>query len=287
MKIKSLLALFFLITGLANADLVPGLTIESATVGLNPEMGPEKAINGFGLEGDVPSLTASHREQFSSNWWSGWSGEVTEWQITVDLEENYKLDAIHIWNYREGCCGGRGLSEVEIYVSPDENEDNLVKLITNGTGDQDGEDGGFFLPRGPTGGDYLGFDLDVSGVANSELLNNVRLFRIDGGSALHGDGQVHGGLAEIQFDGSPPVDSASPFQLLATTGTSGVNFSWQSSEGKLYDLVSAPDLSTPVEEWLVFEDYENIEATAPLNVLENVVLSGSRRFFALVEKSGD
>ena len=262
MKIKFVFALFFLFTGLANADLVPGLTIESATIGLNPEMGPEKAINGFGLEGDVPSLTASHREQFSSNWWSGWSGDVTEWQITVDLEANYKLDAIHIWNYRDGCCVGRGRSEVEIYVSSDEDEDNLVKLITNGTGNQDGENGGFILPRGPTGGDYFGFDLDVSGVTNPELLNNVRLFRIDGGSALHGDGQVHGGLAEIQFDGSPPSGGS-----LAITNIEqiegGNSLTWNSRSGSNYSL----EVSIDLEEWIEIND--SIPADSETTVFEH------------------
>ena len=51
--------------------LILGTTIESATVELNPNMGPEKAINGVGLPGGVPSLTGSHDETFSSNWWTG------------------------------------------------------------------------------------------------------------------------------------------------------------------------------------------------------------------------
>ncbi len=185
--------------------LILGTTIESATVGLNADMGPEKAINGVGLPGGVPSLTGSHDENFNSNWWTGWDGAVTEWQITVDLEGSYDLDTVHIWNYRENCCAGRGLSTVEIYVASDENELNLTKLITNGTGLHDDGSGNFLFPQAPTGGDYFGFDLDLSGVTNSSLLDNARLFRIDGGSNLYVSPatEIHGGLAEIQFGGVP------------------------------------------------------------------------------------
>ena len=195
-----------LLTGLsltANSEgaLILGTTVESATIGLNDQMGPEKAINGFGLDGDAPSLTASHREQFSSNWWTGWSGDVTEWQLTVDLEDNYDLDTVQVWNYREGCCSNRGLSTVEIWVSSVEDESQLVKLTTDGNGIHDDGNGNFLFPQAPTGGEYFGFALDMSGVTNASLLDNVRLFRIDGGSFNHNDGADHGGLAEIQFGG--------------------------------------------------------------------------------------
>ncbi len=285
MKIKSSLALLFSLVGLASAELIPNLSIESATIGLNAQMGPEKAINGFGLDGDVPSLNASHREQFSSNWWTGWSGDVTEWQITIDLEKNYKLDAIHIWNYREGCCAGRGVRNVDLYVASAEDETQLVKLVTNGNGEHDNDEGGFLLPLAPTGGDYFGFDLDVSGVTNAELLNNVRLFRIDGGSDNHNGGSDWGGIGEVQFDGSAPViGSGAPLQLLVNQGESGFDFSWESTEGKVYDLVSSTDLSTAPSDWPVYDGNSGIPATAPLNTLTGVAPTENKRFFALIER---
>lgn len=213
------LILGFSLSTTSYGALITGTTIESATVGLNPDMGPEKAINGFGLDGDVPSLTGSHREQFSSNWWTGWSGDVTEWQITIDLEGTYDLDTVHVWNYRENCCAGRGLSNVEIYVASAEDEATLVKLNTDGSGLHDDGSGNFLFPQAPTGGDYPGFDLDLSGVTNSELLENARLFKLDGGSNLHEEGQVHGGLAEIQFGGTLiPEPSTSALALLSLSG---------------------------------------------------------------------
>ena len=263
MKIKSLVITLLSLAGFATADLIPGLTIESATIGLNPEMGPEKAIDGFGLDGDVPSLTASHRQQFSSNWWSGWDGAVTEWQITIDLEANYKLDAIHIWNYREGCCQGRGLKNVEIYVASEEDETLLVKLVTDGTGANDNDQGGFLLPRAPADATYTGFDLDVSGVTNAGLLNNVRLFRIDGASDLYGEGEVHGGLAEIQFSGSPP--SGAPLAISDIKQIEGgINLTWNSREGASYKL----EFSLDLKQWNEIDD--SIPADSETTVFEHI-----------------
>jgi len=195
----------------ASAALITGTTIESATTGLNPDMGPEKAINGVGLPGDVPALTGSHIQRHSANWWTGWSGDVTDWQITVDLEGNYALDTIHVWNYREGgTLNNRGLRNVEIYVSPDEDENNLVKLITDGSGTEDNGSGDFLFPVAPGTSTYLGFDLDTSGVTNASLLDNARLVRLDGGSDNYDGGSSWGGLAEIQFGGGAPVAGVVP-----------------------------------------------------------------------------
>jgi len=197
--------------GSASAALITGTTIQSATTGLNADMGPEKAINGVGLPGDTPALSGSHIQSHSTNWWTGWSGAVTDWQITVDLEGNFALDTIHVWNYREGgTLNNRGLRNVEIYVSPDEDENNLVKLNTNGSGTQDNGSGDFLFPVAPGTSEYLGFDLDTSGVTNASLLDNARLVRLDGGPDNHDGGSTWGGLAEIQFGGGDPVTGGGP-----------------------------------------------------------------------------
>jgi hypothetical protein len=185
-------------------------------LGLNPDMSPQNAIDGTGLAGGVPSLTGSHGQSFDTNWWSGWDGAVTDWQLTVNLEDSYDLEVMHVWNYRESCCPGRGLNEVEIFVSPDGDEANLVKLITDGTGIHD-SGGNFVFPQASTDPDYFGFDLDLSGVTNPSLLTDARLVRIDGGSSLHGGGEIHGGLAEIQFGSRAIPEPAS-----ATLGLLGI-----------------------------------------------------------------
>jgi hypothetical protein len=200
------------------ATLIPNLTIESSTTaGLNGDMSPDKAINGFGLDGDAPALTGSHRQGHDTNWWTGWDGGVTEWQLTVDLADNYDVEVMHVWNYREGCCTARGLSNVDIYVSPDGDVANLVKLTTNGSGIHD-DGGGFLFPQASTDAEYLGFDLDLSGVTNPALLANARLVRIDGGSSNHNGGADHGGLAEIQFGSRAAI----PEPATATLGLLGI-----------------------------------------------------------------
>ncbi len=199
------------------ATLIPNLSIhDSTTVGLNGQMSPQNAIDGNGLPDGVPSLTGSHGQSFDTNWWTGWDGAVTDWQLTVDLADSYDLEVIQVWNYREGCCSGRGLSNVEIYVSPDDDVTNLVKLTTNGLGIHD-DGGGFLFPQASNDEEYLGFNLDLSGVTNPALLSNARLVRIDGGSSLHGGGEIHAGLAEIQFGSRAVPEPAS-----ATLGLLGI-----------------------------------------------------------------
>ncbi len=48
----------------------------------------------------------------------------------------------------------------------------------------------------------------------------------------------------------------------ASFGTLAASF-----QGKVYDIVSSIDLSTPVDQWEVFETYSNILATFPTNTV--------------------
>jgi hypothetical protein len=280
------LLIIALLSANSNAALITGTTIQSATVGLNGDMGPENAINGDGLSGGVPTLSDSHEQRHSSNWWSGWAGDVTEWQITVDLEDNYSLDVIHIWNYREGTNLNlqRGLRAVEIWVSSDGDAGNLVKLITDGSGEHDGLSGGFIFPVAPGDAEYLGFDLDVSGVTNAALLDNARLFRIDGGSDTWTGGTGWGGLAEIHFGGGAPILNAENLQLVITPNGANYDFSWESKNGKIYDLVSNTELVTAPETWPVWDGQADVTGTEPTNMLIDVPGGGPTRFFAVVEK---
>ena len=68
--------------------------------------------------------------------------------------------------------------------------------------------------------------------------------------------------------------------------TSGnYDFRWESRDGKLYDLVSATDLSTPPASWPVWMGNANIAGAAPENLLPDIPGGGDPgRFFAVVEK---
>jgi hypothetical protein len=197
-------------TGGANGALITGLTIQSATIGGNPNMSPSDAIDGTGLSGGVPALSGTHSTTWSTHWW----GSTKTPQITIDLEGAYSLDMIQIWSHNESGNGpSRGLQEVAIYVAADENEANLIKLITDTTGSHDNASGDFILPKATGLTDYTGFSLDLSGVTNSAVISNARLVRIQ---ALNTYGDNHGGLAEVQFSGTAIPEPSMGFMLTLT-----------------------------------------------------------------------
>jgi hypothetical protein len=211
-SIKRLIAAatMFGFIGSAHAALVAGTTIESATLGGNINMSPSDAINGGGLSGGVPTLSDTHGTAWTTHWWG--SGYTP--QITIDLEANFSLATIQVWNYNEVGQNVRGLKNVEIYVANAENEAGLVKLTTDGTGIHDNGSGNFLFTQGPSSASYTGFSLDLSGVTDSSLLGDVRLVRVQ---AIDTYGSF-GGLAEIQFDGGAPIPEPSSLALLALGG---------------------------------------------------------------------
>ncbi len=91
----------------------------------------------------------------------------------------------------------------------------------------------------------------------------------------------------VEFSSVPSV-----FVLTITPNGANYDFSWNSQPGKLYDLLSSTDLSTPIAEWAVYDPdgpggtdpYENIADTGATTTLTNVVSGDPRRFFAMREK---
>jgi PEP-CTERM motif len=196
------------LVGPMHAALISGITLESGTTNpFNPiSMGPAKAINGEGLPGGIPALSGAHTTTFTNGWWSSLSTEAP--QLTVNLNGAYNVDTIHIWNYNEAGQNARGTKNVEIYVSPDGDIANLVKLVTGGTGTHDNGLGNFLLPQASSLADYVGFDLNLSGVTNASLLNNVSLIQfkpLDSYGGAFPDGV---GLAEVQFGAVPEPSAA-------------------------------------------------------------------------------
>lgn len=100
----------------------------------------------------------------------------------------------------------------------------------------------------------------------------------------HGDTYKDGrvGLDEVAITTTPaPIT----FKLNITPDGGVYDFTWDSQDGKLYDLVSATDLTMPPADWPVYMGHEDIVGTAPRNTLEDVVASDAERFFAVVEKN--
>lgn len=203
------------LVGPMHAALITGITLESGSV--NPfntiPMGPAKAINGAGLPGGTPALSGFHSTTFSDGWWSLPTASTPgPQQITVNLSAVYNVNTIHIWNYNEGGQTLRSTKNVEIYVSPDGIVANLVKLVTAGAGTHNNGSGDFLLPQGLGAATYGGFDLDLSGVTNASLLNNVRLIQfkpLDSYGSTPQNAFPDGvGLSEVQFGAVPEPSAA-------------------------------------------------------------------------------
>lgn len=196
-----LLPILSLFAASANAALITGISLESGSTNpFNPDaMGPANAINGTGLPDGLPALSGAHSTSFDHQWWSFPFDDTNPAQITIDLNDNYVLSTVQVWNYNEGGVTVRGSRNIEIYVSQDGNPLNLVKLFSNGTGLHDNGTGDFLFPEAPGEGTYTGFELDMSGVTNATLLANVRLVQFMPIDSYDNSAGV--GLAEVQFGG--------------------------------------------------------------------------------------
>jgi len=79
-----------------------------------------------------------------------------------------------------------------------------------------------------------------------------------------------------------------PFALNITPNAQNpgnYDFSWESQDNKLYDLVRSLDLATHPDTWPVWQGNENIAGTAPTNTLVDIDGGGdTKRFFVMVEK---
>jgi hypothetical protein len=71
-----------------------------------------------------------------------------------------------------------------------------------------------------------------------------------------------------------------------TVGSPGnYDFAWESEAGKLYDVASATDLSTPASTWLVWDGRGNLVAMPPTNILTHIPDGGvPLRYFAMISR---
>ena len=144
-------------------------------------------------------MSGTHSTLSNHHWWSYPLNADNPAQLTIDLNENYILTTVQVWNYNESGVTVRSSRNVEIHVSPDNDPLNLVKLFTNGTGLFDNGTGDFLFPQGPGQATYTGFELDLTSVTNASLLSNVRLIQIKPINSYDNSAGV--GLAEVQFGG--------------------------------------------------------------------------------------
>ena len=189
----------------AQAALIGGVTIENFSSELTAGVAAADtrlavdSINQSGMAGGVHNNTPGNMWEVQGTFTGG--TDTPPWHITYDLEGNFDLNAIRIWNYNEGgLFNGQpltiaGARDVEVRVSPTNNPADFVKLNNAG--------GDFVFTQAPGTNTYGGFNLNLSGVTNKAALDNVRMVRFD---ILTSYGQVNSlvGLAEVQFSAVTP-----------------------------------------------------------------------------------
>ena len=124
---------------------------------------------------------------------------------------------------------------------------------------------------------YAVFGTDEKPLTGSSLTLQALL----GSSATAGAGIGGFQIVEILVANDPP-----PPTLNISKNGLNYDFQWDSSSGKVYDLVSAPNLSQSVSTWEVYQSplmtYENIAASdTGTNALTGVAATGKKQFFAL------
>lgn len=92
------------------------------------------------------------------------------------------------------------------------------------------------------------------------------------------------GLDGVTIHGSATAESDSLVLKIARNGAD-LDFAWNSRDGKLYDLLSATDLSSDASSWEVYEANQDVVPSGTgRNTLAGVPLSGTQRFFVVLEK---
>ena len=124
---------------------------------------------------------------------------------------------------------------------------------------------------------YAVFGTDENPLTGSSFTLQALL----GSSATAGAGIGGFQIVEIPVANNPP-----PPTLNISRNGFNYDFQWDSNSGKVYDLVSAPDLSQSVSTWEVHQSplmaYENIAASdTGVNTLVDVPAIDKKQFFAL------
>lgn len=243
--------------------------------GLNPTSGANGTTNFLSpnrIDGGAASNPAS---SFASQNVSvaSYAGEIDGGGVTLDID---------FWYANSKNSDERTIVSVEFFDSRNES------ISSASTGDLTQSpapagswsqystiDPGDYL--NPTNGDLL--DLSVPPLTRSFTIT-LNLRRL-GGSA------TNTGIDEVtaMLDG---VSEVSPLVLTIIPGdeSPGVfDFAWPGRSGLNYDLVSSPDLLTPLADWPVWEGNADIPGVADgPTTLPAITVGDEKRFFAVVEK---
>ncbi|MCF7734364.1 MAG: Ig-like domain-containing protein [Akkermansiaceae bacterium] len=199
----------------------------------------------------------------------------------------------NIYSNNASIVTGTGLAMVNLEMwSTNYGESDSV-AIPNGTGRFDWSDTGFGIGTGhgsfqihnhdaanpqtlfgwsDWGGNSPGVSSEF-GIGNATLLGNP-----NEDWTFSDDGQE--GFLQIVV-GTP---SLQPLRLTIAGNGANLDFTWESQAGKVYDLLSATDLSTALATWAVWNGNQDIAATPDTNLLSISRPADALRFFAVAEK---
>jgi len=189
MKLKFLkiaqASLILVVSSVANAGLITGITVDSTTLPTLFSTNFVNTINGSGLVGGVPSLTASHSATSPVNSAVQLGSTLS---VTYDLGALYDISGFSFWNQNAGGpgpAGSAGVRDFSIFSSMDGLNYSLQLSST--------------------------FDIKALNVevpqqfAMSTLA--TKFIRLNG---LNNYGYTATGFAEIQFDGTASVTAPAP-----------------------------------------------------------------------------
>jgi len=167
----------------ASADLITTTTkfitgVSIAGVSSENTAGNRGAVNTINSGGLNSNL--EHSSSLAGHLWEAQSGDPLP-DITFNLGDQYHVGLIRVWNHNGGVNTTRGLKDVEIWVSLDNNPANLVFAET------------VTFAQAPGTGGYLG---EVITLTDLPVYKNVRLIKLD---ATSNHGNTVGGLSEIRF----------------------------------------------------------------------------------------
>jgi hypothetical protein len=151
-------------------------------------------VNGVGLPGDIPSLTATHAAGSPSNAWIGTLS--TNNLITFNLNGSYSLGGFSLWNFNANPT--QGVRGVNILTSIDGT--NFTTVAGAPTQFADGANNSPELPE------QFSFAPVTASYVRFQVLTNTGNFR------------TQAGLSEVQFNSASVSATAvpEPFTILGT-----------------------------------------------------------------------
>ena len=188
LRLMSKSVVFFLLTVVlpahsANADLITGVSIEDASSWFSsPDRLPERVIDGSGFD----EANGFHSTVANNEMWTTFTGDAPDFHITFDLEANYDLGSLKVWNFNEAGFSNAGARAVEISVAGSDGGTFTSLLTTE------------FVQAPENASVDFGQVVDLSAFSSAD---NARLVRFDISSNWGFSGGDFVGLSEVRFDG--------------------------------------------------------------------------------------